>query len=77
MTFRANPVSQRTCLLIAFAAYAWSVAAGDRRDIVFDCPCSAEWVAAAAGDEGTLTLWAGVRNDRATQSADVVLSPVP
>ena len=61
---------------MALAAAFWaSVAmAGDRRDIVFDCPCSAEWAADASGDGGTLTLNAGIRSFRATTSGEVLLS---
>ena len=50
-----------------------SAIAGDRRDIVFDCPCSAEWVADGSGDEGTLTLHAGIRSHRAVESGEVWL----
>jgi len=40
----------------------------DRRDIVFDCPCHAEWVADESGERGTLTLHARLRSLRASES---------
>ena len=56
----------------------WTVAsnvlAGDRRDVVFDCPCSAEWVAGNAGDPGSLTLHVGFYNLRASESGEVRVS---
>ncbi|MCY4011656.1 MAG: leucine-rich repeat domain-containing protein [Gammaproteobacteria bacterium] len=73
---RASPASRRNWLLVVLAAYAWSVAGGDRRDIVFDCPCSAEWLPDGTDGAGTLTLRAGIQSYRATQSADLQLSPV-
>ena len=48
--------------------------AGDRRDVVFDCPCSANWVADASGESGVLTLSAGFRSHRATSSGEVRIS---
>ncbi len=56
-------------LLLAGAhrALAW-----DARDIVFECPCSAEWVADAGG-QGTLHLNFGVRSHRATESGHIHL----
>ena len=60
-----------TVALTAFASYAM---AGDRRDIVFDCPCSAEWVAGESGEPGRLTLRGGIRSYRATESGEVRLS---
>ena len=44
--------------------------AGDPRDIVFECPCSAEWVAGAYG-KGTMELSFGVRSFRATESGAI------
>ena len=51
-----------------------SASAEDRRDIVFDCPCSAEWVADESGEAGILTFRAGFRSYRLTDSGDVQLS---
>ena len=48
--------------------------AGERRDIVFDCPCSAEWVAGPSGKDGTLTVSGGIRSLRATESGEIRLS---
>ena len=48
--------------------------AGDARDIVFDCPCRAEWTAGEPGGAGELALTFGVRNLRATESGEVRLS---
>ena len=56
-------------LLASAAAVAW-----DRRDIVFDCPCSAEFVAGVAGNPGTLTLSGGVRSHRAVESGELRIS---
>ena len=48
------------------------------RDIVFECPCAAEWLPAAEADEvGELRLTFAVRNHRATRSGEVRLAPVP
>ena len=51
-----------------FAALALPAVAGDPRDIVFDCPCSAEWTAGEPDAAGELTLTFGVRSFRATES---------
>ena len=61
---------------LAVAALVWaSVAwAGDRRDIVFDCPCSAEWVAGEPDDAGILTVRGGIRSFRAVDSGELTLS---
>ena len=56
---------------IVLAACATSAAAGDRRDIVFECPCSAEWVAGAGGERGTLTVVGAIRSFRATASGEI------
>ena len=48
--------------------------AGDPRDIVFECPCSAEWVAGDDG-RGTLELTFGVRSFRATESGEIRVRP--
>ena len=49
-----------------------SASAEDRRDIVFDCPCTAEWV--ADGEAGVLTVQAAFRSYRFTESGEVRLS---
>ena len=46
----------------------------DQRDIVFECPCSAEWVATGSGFAGELTLHFGVRSFRASASGEMRLS---
>ena len=56
----------------AALALAWPGLAGEPRDIVFDCPCRAEWTA-GPGDGGELTLEFGVRSHRATESGEVRL----
>ena len=61
-------------LLVAVGAGTPVARAEDRRDVVFECPCEAEWVAPSSGDSGELTLHFGVRNFRATQSGEVRLS---
>ena len=60
--------------LLAVAAWAASATAGDRRDIVFDCPCSAEWTGGEPGEPGTLAVTGGIRSHRAVESGQVVLS---
>ena len=62
------------CLALALTAHASTAVAGDKRDIVFDCPCSAEWAAGEPGEPGSLTLHAGVRSYRATESGELRLS---
>ena len=56
------------------AALALPAAAGDPRDIVFDCPCSAEWTAGQPGTPGQLTLTFGVRSFRPTESGPLRLT---
>ena len=51
-----------------------SALAADQRDVVFVCPCSAEWAATGSGTSGELTLHFGVRNFRASESGEVRLS---
>ena len=46
--------------------------AGDPRDIVFACPCRAEWT---AGQPGELTVTLGLRSFRATESGALRLTP--
>ena len=59
------------CLL---AMLALPTQAGDPRDIVFDCPCQAEWQADGPGQSGELTLTFGVRSFRTTESGALRLT---
>ena len=68
----ARPIALVAAL--SLAALASNALAGDRRDVVFDCPCSAEWAAGNAGDPGSLTLRVGFHNLRASQSGEVRVS---
>ena len=61
-------------LLALGAACTVSAVAGDRRDIVFECPCSAEWVVGEPGEPGSLTLRGGIRSHRAVESGEVWVS---
>ena len=61
-------------LLLGLLACTSLANAGDRRDIVFDCPCAAEFVAGADGEKGTLRLSGGVRSLRAVESGPLRLS---
>ena len=56
------------------AALALPAVAGDPRDVVFDCPCSAEWTAGRPGAPGQLTLTFGVRSFRPTESGPLRLT---
>ena len=59
-------------LAAALAAHVW--AAGNR-DIVFDCPCSAELTVSEDGwKPGVLTLTGGIRSFRAVESGELKLS---
>ena len=58
--------------LLMFLAVAPRALALDPRDIVFECPCSAEWVAGTDG-RGKLELSFGLRSFRATGSGDIDL----
>ena len=62
------------CLALALTAHASTAVAGDRRDVVFDCPCSAEWAAGDPEEPGSLTLHAGLRSYRATESGELRLT---
>ena len=65
----------RALSFVLFAtAWAWPAMAGAPRDIVFDCPCGAEWTAGRPGVAGALTLTAGLRSFRATDSGEVRLT---
>ncbi|MDE0005969.1 MAG: M12 family metallo-peptidase, partial [Rhodospirillaceae bacterium] len=56
---------------VVLAALAVPAIAGDTRDIVFDCPCSAEWTPGGPGENGELKLTFGVRSFRTTESGDI------
>ena len=62
---------------IVVAVCTASAAADVRRDIVFDCPCGAEWVAGAGGEPGTLTLVGGIRSLRTTGSGEIRIVAIP
>ena len=63
--------------LAALLAVARPVAAGDPRDIVFECPCSAVWVPVGGdGASGRLTLTFRLRSHRPTDSGEVWLRAV-
>ena len=67
----------RTLALFAgavMAVFCASASAASGRDIVFECPCSAEWVADETGEAGVLTVRAGFRSYRLTRSGEVRLS---
>ena len=46
----------------------------DPRDVVFDCPCSAEWTVGESGENGELTLTFGLRSYRAVESGEMHLT---
>ena len=71
---RSSWSSRRIWLLLGLLTCGSLAIAGDRRDIVFDCPCSAEFVAGADGEKGTLRLSGGVRSLRAVESGPLRLS---
>ena len=55
-------------LCLALAALAPQAALGERRDIVFECPCSAVFTPDADGEGGTLDLDFGLRSFRDSRS---------
>ena len=65
---------QAACVALLLAVHAAPAAAGEPRDIVFECPCSAEWTAGTGHEPGTFTLHAGLRSYRAAESGDMVVS---
>lgn len=70
-----NPTYPAALLAFAVTMIGTSFALGaDQRDVVFECPCSAEWVATASGNAGELTLHFGLRNFRASASGEMRLS---
>ena len=71
---RGNWSLGRVWLLLGLLTCASLAIAGERRDIVFDCPCSAEFVAGTEGESGTLRLIGGVRSLRAVESGELRLS---
>ena len=50
--------------------------ADDPRDLVFECPCGAEWAPGNDGKTGKLTLTFGVRNHGDTLSGELFLRPI-
>ena len=68
--------ARRAGWLLAVSVWAAPAVAGYLRDIVFDCPCSAEWVAGERGETGTLTVTGGIRSLRAVESGEVSLAVV-
>ncbi|MDE0177323.1 MAG: hypothetical protein OXP36_01895, partial [Gammaproteobacteria bacterium] len=72
MTGRAR--QSAWCFAAVATGLAFAAGAGERRDIVFDCPCAAEWVAGEEGEPGTLTLTGGVLSLRATESGEIRVS---
>ena len=71
---RARRRTAHAWCLAGLAACAVFATAGERRDIVFDCPCTAEWVADPSGSGGTLTVSGGIRSLRATETGEIRLS---
>ena len=63
----------RWFLWMVLSAWTTAATAGERRDIVFECPCSAEWAAGADGEPGTLTLVGGIRSFRAVESGALLV----
>ena len=63
------PLALALFCLHAIPAIAW-----DRREIVFECPCRAEWSPGDSGRPGSLTLHAGIYNHRASESGEVRVS---
>ena len=58
--------------LVVVAMSATSAYAGETRDVVFECPCRADWVADdESGESGELTLKFGIRNHRASESGEM------
>ncbi|MDE0040259.1 MAG: hypothetical protein OXU77_22255 [Gammaproteobacteria bacterium] len=72
MTGRAR--QSAWCFAAVATGFAFAAGAGERRDIVFDCPCAAEWVAGEEGEPGTLTLTGGILSLRATESGEIRVS---
>lgn len=56
------------------AIFCAQASAENRRDIVFDCPCSAEWAADDTGEAGVLTVRGSLRSYRLATSGEVRLS---
>ena len=52
-----------------------SALAGERRDLVFECPCDAEWSTDGGGSGGELSVSFGLRNHRNTDSGEFRLVP--
>ena len=74
-SLRCPSLAPAVLAFLVFASAGTPSALGaDQRDIVFECPCSAEWVATGSGGVGELTVHFGVRNFRAAESGEVRLS---
>ncbi len=71
----AMPPALAVPLLFALL-FAAPAHAGNPRDIVFECPCEAEWAPAGAGAGGTLSFTFGLRSHRATDSGELGLRPL-
>ena len=70
-----NVVTPAALLALALAIVGTPSALGaDQRDVVFECPCSAEWVPAGSGSSGELKVHFGVRNFRTSESGEMRLS---
>ena len=70
-----NVSTQAALLALALAMVGTSPVLGaDQRDVVFECPCSVEWVPRGPGNSGELTVHFGVRNYRASESGELRLS---
>ena len=71
---RTLPRRSTLFAVLVLAACATSASAGDRRDVVFACPCSAQWVPGEPGQRGTVTVTGGIRSHRTTESGELRLS---
>ena len=68
------PALQRLLVVLLCAVSCTPVAlAGSPRDIVFECPCQAEWTRGEPGRQGELTLTFGLRSYRGTRSGEMQL----
>ena len=73
---RCRNVVFRVGLVVGLVALAGGGPAfgDDPRDVVFDCPCSAEWKAGESGGDSELTLTFGLRSYRAVESGEMHLT---
>ena len=71
-----RPTFARLVVFVFIAAFGQFPAHAEAiRDIVFECPCEAEYVAGEEG-EGELTISFGIRSHRATGSGEIRLATV-